>query len=409
MNPLEFAIDTVQRLRDAGFEALFAGGCVRDRLMGKQPKDYDVATSARPEQVREVFGRKGTIAIGASFGVISRIGPKSAGHIEIATFRRDFGYSDGRRPDRVEYSDARQDARRRDFTINGIFYDPLTGEYHDYVDGRADIEEKIVRAIGNPHERIAEDKLRMLRAVRFTATFDFALDSSTHEAVRAHAADIRLVSGERIAAEMRRMLIHPSRRKAVELLAETELLGNLVEGGGQETKNRANWQTRLKWLDGLGAETRFETAATILFNQTLKTLGVGPLAGRWRLSNAETASIAWIHSNWVTLTRGGHLPWSQIQPLLIHPDAGAALQLAEAAMGHQHVGIAFCKERLKWPAEKLDPAPLIDGGELQALGLRPGPAFAQIITQVRAGQLDGEIVTKADAQKKALELSADLY
>lgn len=408
MNPLEFAIDTVKRLRDAGFEALFAGGCVRDQLMGKQPKDYDVATNARPEQVREVFGRKGTIAIGASFGVISRIGPKSAGHIEIATFRRDFGYSDGRRPDRVEFSDAREDAQRRDFTINGIFYDPLAGEYHDYVDGRADIEEKIVRAIGNPHQRIAEDKLRMLRAVRFTATLNFALDSATHEAVRAHAGDLRFVSGERIAAEMRRMLIHPSRRRAAELLAVTELLGQLVEGGGRETQNRANWQTRLKWLEKLGAETRFETAATILFNQTLKADGVRPLAERWRLSNAETASITWIHANWVTLSRSGHLPWSQIQPLLVHPDAGVALQLAEAAMGPQHVGIAFCKERLKWPADKLNPAPLINGEELQALGLEPGPAFAQIIKQIRAWQLDGEIVTKAEAQKKALELSADL-
>lgn len=407
MTPSEFAFDTVRRLREAGFEALFAGGCVRDKLMGKTPKDYDVATNAAPDQVREVFGKKSTLAIGASFGVITRIGPKTAGTIEIATFRRDLGYSDGRRPDRVEFVDARADALRRDFTINGVFYDPLTDQYHDYVDGKADLELKIVRAIGDPHERIAEDKLRMLRAVRFATTLGFEIDPATQAAIRAHAHEIHLVSGERIAVELRKMLVHPRRRQAAELLAAFQLLSEIFVGGELETKNRANWRTRLKWLDRLGEQTRFETAVVVLLNQSLKAHGVLPIAQRLRLSNAETGSIEWIHQHWITLVRGEHMPWSEIQPLLVHPDASAALQLATAAMGEQHVGIAFCRQRMSWPIQRLNPPPLLDGSDLQALGLRPGPLFSKILKRIRADQLDGLLTSKSDAEKKALELAAE--
>src|SRR5437773_1180156 len=167
MTERDFAIQVVQRLRDAGYQALWAGGCVRDELLGLVPKDYDVATDARPEQVRRLFRR--TVAVGMSFGVVEVLGPRDNPEplrVQVATFRTDGHYTDGRRPDEVTFSSAREDALRRDFTINGMFFDPLRGELLDYVGGRADLEAKELRAIGEPAVRFSEDKLRLLRAVR---------------------------------------------------------------------------------------------------------------------------------------------------------------------------------------------------------------------------------------------------
>src|SRR5690349_3855336 len=165
-----FALDVARRLRERGYESLWAGGCVRDQLLGLTPKDYDVATNATPEQVRDLFGHRKTIAIGAAFGVISVIGPRPAGQIDVATFRRDSDTSDGRRPDAVTFTNAEEDARRRDFTINGLFFDPIDERVIDYVGGQEDLKRGVMRAIGEPAQRFDEDKLRMLRAVRFTAT-----------------------------------------------------------------------------------------------------------------------------------------------------------------------------------------------------------------------------------------------
>jgi poly(A) polymerase len=408
VTPYEFAIEIVKRLQAAGFQALFAGGCVRDELMGKPPKDYDVATNARPEEVRQLFGHQRTLAIGASFGVISVLGPKSAGQIDVATFRRDLSYSDGRHPDAIAFADAREDAQRRDFTINGLFFDPIAQQVLDFVGGKADLEERVVRAIGDPHQRIDEDKLRMLRAVRFAATLNFEIDEQTTAAVREHAAEIKIVSGERIGAEMRRMLTHANRHVAARLLVECDLLQNIVSGGERETSNRANWRSRLKWLEELGEKTRFETALVLLLAQTIKEEGIEPVAEQWKLSAAERKSCEWIHDHWLTLTRASHLPWSQIQPLLVHADAEAALQIAETTMGPLHVGVEFCRKRLSWPKEKLDPPALLNGSDLQALGLTPGPVFAKILSQIRDEQLDGLLNSRADAEKKALELAGQI-
>ncbi len=174
-----FAVWIVQKLHDAGFEALWAGGCVRDELLGLVPHDYDVATNATPDEVRSCFGTRRTLAIGAAFGVVTVLGGREEGQIEVATFRCDAAYSDGRRPDSVSFSTAREDALRRDFTVNGMFYNPLTHEVIDYVGGRRDLEAGVVRAIGNPLERFAEDKLRMLRAARLASTFGFRVDPDT--------------------------------------------------------------------------------------------------------------------------------------------------------------------------------------------------------------------------------------
>src|SRR5882757_9145104 len=168
-----FALEIAQKLRAAGYESLWAGGCVRDELLGITPKDYDVATSATPDQVRDLFGHRRTLPIGAAFGVVTVLGPRAAGQIEVATFRTDATYTDGRRPDSVHFTTAEHDAQRRDFTINGLFYDPIAKQVVDYVHGQNDLQAHIVRAIGDPHSRLSEDKLRLLRAVRFAAAFDF--------------------------------------------------------------------------------------------------------------------------------------------------------------------------------------------------------------------------------------------
>src|SRR5580704_16424891 len=175
----EFAVEIVRKLQEAGFRALWNGGCVLDFLMGRTPKDYDVATDARPETVRDLFGRRRTLAVGANFGVIIVVGTKASGNIEVATFRREGPYLDGRRPEHVDFTGPEEDARRRDFTINGMFYDPINEQVHDYVGGERDLAAGVVRAIGRAADRMAEDKLRMLRAVRFAATLEFQLDSAT--------------------------------------------------------------------------------------------------------------------------------------------------------------------------------------------------------------------------------------
>ena len=205
----QFALEVVSRLRAAGYQAFWAGGCVRDELLGRIPVDYDVATSAKPDEVRGVFGRRRTLAIGAAFGVITVLGPRDqadgglreAGQIEVATFRTDAAYTDGRHPAGVTFSSPEEDAQRRDFTINGLFLDPVTGEVHDYVGGREDLKAGVVRAIGVPAMRFGEDHLRMLRAVRFAAGFAFALDGETRAAIEKMTHLVTTVSPERIAAE----------------------------------------------------------------------------------------------------------------------------------------------------------------------------------------------------------------
>ncbi|MCS7304673.1 MAG: CCA tRNA nucleotidyltransferase [Thermoguttaceae bacterium] len=223
-----FAFYVVQKLQRAGFTAYWAGGCVRDQLLGYTPKDYDVATDARPGQIRRVFRRHKTLAVGADFGTITVVGPRGAGQVEVTTFRQEAEYSDGRHPDRVWFSSAQEDAQRRDFTINGIFYDPVRQEYIDYVGGQQDIHSRQIRAIGDPRKRFQEDKLRMLRAVRFAAVLGFTIEPATFQAIVQMADQILQVSAERIAGEMERLLTAPFRAEGVRLLVTTGLARPLL-------------------------------------------------------------------------------------------------------------------------------------------------------------------------------------
>src|SRR5579883_612390 len=220
----DFAIEVVRRLREAGHEALWAGGCVRDELLRLIPKDYDIATSALPEQVQKLFRR--TIALGMSFGVIEVLGPRSSEgvlKIQVATFRSDVAYSDGRRPDAVVFASAREDALRRDFTINGMFFDPLENRLIDYVGGQDDLRARLLRAIGDPARRVEEEKLRMLRAVRLAARFDLEIEPATAASIRTLAPRITVVSAERIAEELRKLLVDPHRARGMRLFMDLGL------------------------------------------------------------------------------------------------------------------------------------------------------------------------------------------
>ena len=411
MESRQFAIEVVKTLQSAGHQTYWAGGCVRDQLLDRTPKDYDVATSASPELVREVFGKSRTLPIGASFGVITVLGPKGSAvdPIEVATFRRDGGYSDGRRPDTIEFTDAKEDAARRDFTINGMFFDPVESKVIDYVGGKEDLKAQVVRAIGDPHARIEEDKLRMLRAVRFASTFQFELESATLEAVQQHASKIDVVSGERIGAEMRRMLAGPNRALAMELLRTSKLLAEILPAGESLYSDSENWELTLAALARL-EEPDFSTAAAIALRTIVaKEEGVREISDRWKLSNDERKSIQWICQNQESLAAAHQKRWSEVQPLLLHADAKRALAFVSAlasACEPQNSealeAVSFCRERLAWPEQELNPEPLLDGADLIKLGIDRGPKFKQILDAVRSAQLNGEIETVEQARELAV-------
>ncbi|MEM6654639.1 MAG: CCA tRNA nucleotidyltransferase [Planctomycetota bacterium] len=394
-----FAEQVVARLREAGHEALFAGGCVRDELLGRTPKDYDVATAALPDQVREVFGKRQTLAIGAAFGVITVLGPRSmrkdgAGQIEVATFRTDGDYSDGRRPDGVAFADAEHDARRRDFTINGLFYDPQRGEVIDYVGGQADLAAGVVRAIGDAEQRFAEDKLRMLRAVRFAATLGFEIDPATADAIRRHADELSVVSAERIGAEVRRMLVDASRVRAIDLLQTVGLrcliLPDLEKVNGEQFKQSMARLANLE-VPSLGL-----AIAALLFELAVAEDAIA-MARRLRLPNRDGEHAAWLIDSVGRIGAIERGAWSAVQPVIAHDGAEDAIALHEAIVGGPDAASRACRAKLRLPREQLDPPPLLTGGDLKTHGLAPGPNFSAWLTIVRAAQLDGEISTKAEA------------
>lgn len=397
----EFACQVVQNLRTAGYQALWAGGCVRDALLGMLPKDYDVATSATPAEVREVFGKRRTIPIGASFGVITVIGPKNGGNIEVATFRTDGHYSDGRRPDSVQFATPEIDASRRDFTINGLFYDPIADEVYDYVGGQADLEAGIVRAIGDPALRIAEDKLRMLRAIRFAARFDFEIDPATQAAIVNLAKKISQVSGERIGAEMQAMLVHPNRIAALKLLRESGLetwvLPEVASIAG------GTWQEALAVIRRLLSPDFPLVLAALLRDSPAGT--VATLARRWKLSNREVDRTTWLVETLPIGLTAHEVPWPKLQRILTHEAHAQLVALVEAIVGSQHPATIACHARLALPTQQLNPPPLVSGGDLIAAGFTPGPNFSRWLEAIRDAQLEGRIATRNEAIRLAQKLS----
>jgi poly(A) polymerase len=434
MTEREFAVTVVKRLREAGHQALWAGGCVRDERLGLTPKDYDVATDARPEDVRALFRR--TIAVGMSFGVVEVLGPKTdEGYlkVQVATFRSDVSYSDGRHPDQVVFSSAREDALRRDFTINGMFFDPLENQLIDFVGGQQDLDARVLRAIGDPGTRFAEDKLRLLRAVRIATRFDFRIDPATAAAIRSMAGQITVVSEERVADELRKQLACTQRARGMNLLHDLGLAAVILpeivpmKGLPQGPPGAATgdlWDHVLRVLDLLGADVPFTLAFAALLHDVGKPRTVGRTPDRYtfyyhehvgcrlaseiclrlKLSNAERERIEWLVEKHQVLCDARQMRTSKLKMLLVHPGIGELLALHRAdalASGRGVEHVEYCEFLLQqWSQEDLNPAPLLTGHDLTRHGLEPGPLFKRLLDAVREAQLEGTVTTP----KEALEL-----
>jgi poly(A) polymerase len=441
MTEREFALDVVRKLQSAGYTALWAGGCVRDELLGLTPQDYDIATSALPEQLRPLFRRRNEI--GAEFLVVQVIGPKGEDRewltVEVATFRAEGEYTDGRRPDKVVASTPEEDAKRRDFTVNGMFFDPVKNELIDFVGGRADLEAKILRAIGDPGARFTEDKLRILRAARMATRFDLAIEPATRDAAKRMAAQIRVVSAERIAEELRKLLTHPNRARGLRLLRELELIEPLLPElvptfalpqGPPAAPTGTLWDHIVRVVECLGVRASFPLALAAVLHDVGKPRvfartaekytfhgheKVGAematrIAKRLKLSNEETVRLCWLVEKHQYLAEAPTMRMSRLKPILVHPGIGELLELHRAdalASGKSLEHVEFCERILRdTPPEELNPPPVVTGEDLIAMGLKPGPEFKRLLDAVREAQLEGRVTTKAQGLALVKQLLA---
>ncbi|MBD3676404.1 MAG: CCA tRNA nucleotidyltransferase [Planctomycetaceae bacterium] len=405
----DFAVEVVQQLRDAGFQALWAGGCVRDLVLDHEPSDYDVATTATPEEVRSVFGGKRTVPVGESFGVILVLGPEDVEPIEVATFRREGEYVDGRRPESVEYCTPEEDAHRRDFTINGMFFDPLTETIHDYVGGERDLQDRILRCIGKPEDRFAEDKLRMLRAVRFAARFGFEMDPATAAAVRKHVSELTVVSIERITQELLKMLAHDNRRQAVEMCVELGLWPVILP----ELELPAEGAAEHRLLFSLLQQLESPSAELVLssLGHNLSNAAAHELARRLRLSNDQRERIVWLLEHRDDLKSPDQLPLHRLKRLLSHKYRDDLLEYTRARELVEQGSMQayeFCDHYLeRTPPEVLEPEPLLTGDDFIKAGMKPGKEFKILLDAVREAQLDEKISTSDEAWDLVEQLQSE--
>jgi poly(A) polymerase len=459
----------VRRLRDAGHVAFFAGGCVRDELLGLSPTDYDVATDATPARVRELFPR--TAEVGAAFGVV--LVKTDDAVVEVATFRSDGPYSDARRPDVVHFSDPRSDALRRDFTINALFLDPIAaadapsiqGHVVDYVGGLADLRARVLRAVGDADQRLAEDHLRALRAVRFAARLGLRIDPATESAIRRHTQELRGVSRERIGDELRRMMAHPSRAAAVRLLQRlgldapvldepsmpdcalhtlealsataptTTSVGTDAPGAGTTGATPSHDRppgaaaalgageapptgavqpgaaATGKERGGAGGEPHFAVCLAAWALDRHGPDGVGrDLALRWRralnLSNEETDILTECLSGYLGLSGEGWLalPVARQKRTAAKDWFPAAVRLLEARDPEAAARVRSRVGELQRTPGGLSPPPLLTGDDLVAMGMRPGRSFKAILDGVYDAQLEGRVRDRAGAMELARSL-----
>jgi poly(A) polymerase len=420
-------------LRGHGYDSYLVGGCVRDFLLGREPADYDVATSATPQEVMRLFPQ--TYAVGAQFGVVlvpvRRDGAEDKFSIEVATFRSDGVYSDGRHPDQVQFSsDARTDVQRRDFTINGLLLDPASQEVLDYVGGREDLQHGVIRTIGDASQRLSEDKLRMLRAVRFAARFGYTIEAQTFAAIRELAPQIHQVSHERVRDEILKMLTEGHARRAFELLDETALLDQVLpeikkmQGVQQPPQYHPEgdvWVHTLMLLEGLPANC----SKTLALGALLHDVGKPPtfrrapdrirfdqhaevgtkmaeeVCRRFRLSNDEIEQVSALVANHMRFGDVMRMKESTLKRFLRLPEFDEHLELHRLDCQGSHRDLAlydFAREKLRsLPAEQIRPAPLLTGDDLIQAGYQPGPSFKELLTAVEDAQLDGAIQTKEEA------------
>ncbi|HZQ19403.1 MAG TPA: CCA tRNA nucleotidyltransferase [Terriglobales bacterium] len=462
-----FAISVLRTLRERGHQAYLVGGCVRDLLLGREPADYDVATDAVPDEVMRIFPE--TYSVGVQFGVVlvpvpdslepadsseschfepsapnrERIGdaieePDFSGlhHkscVEVATFRCDIGYSDGRHPDAVRFSrDPREDVQRRDFTINGLLLDPLDDKVVDYVGGRDDLQAKIIRAIGDPALRFAEDKLRMLRAVRFAARFEYTIEPTTFAAIQRLAPQINQVSRERVRDELTRMLTEGHARRAFDLLDETGLLRQVLpeieamKGVEQPPEFHPEGDVFVHTLLMLEKLPK-PTPATLAWGVLLHDVGKPPtfrrapdrirfdeharvgtrmaeaICRRLRFANGETKQIAELVANHMRFGDVEHMKASTFKKFIRLPHFAQHLELhrLDCESSHRNLRLyEFTKDHIhKLPPEAIRPEPLITGDDLIEAGYAPGPQFKKILSVIEDAQLDGRLQSRVEAMQ----------
>ncbi|HUJ30385.1 MAG TPA: CCA tRNA nucleotidyltransferase [Candidatus Acidoferrum sp.] len=430
MNAREFANGICRTLRTAGYQAYLVGGCVRDILLGREPVDYDVATDATPQGVQRLFPN--SLAVGAQFGVI--IVAADSMQVEVATFRSDIGYSDGRHPDKVVYAKTpEEDVRRRDFTINALLLDPQTNEVLDFVGGRDDLRAGVIRAIGRPEQRFFEDKLRMIRAVRFAARFRYAIEAATFTAIVKLASQIHQVSPERLRDDLTKLLTEGAARRAFELLDDTALLPQVlpeiarmkgVEQPPQFHPEGDVWTHTLLMLEGLPAGCSPTLAWGVLLHDVGKPPTFKPPAGpggrirfdehvevgtkmaeeicrRLRFSNDDTEQIAALVANHLRFKDVPQMKPSTLKRFvrLNRFDEHLELHRLDCTASHGNLeNYEFVRRFLaETPPEVVKPPRLLTGDDLRALGYKPGPQYKEILDAVEEAQLDGRLVDREEA------------
>ena len=396
----------VETLRRHGYTAYFAGGCVRDRLLCVPAKDFDVATDARPDAVQTLFSR--TIPVGVQFGVCLVV--VNGQTVEVATFRADGRYLDGRRPATVRFTTAQEDARRRDFTINGMFYDPISDRIIDYVNGQADLESGVVRAIGDPVARFVEDRLRLLRAVRFAARLGFTIAPSTRAAIMESAATVTSVAWERIGDEVVKLLTEGGACYGFGLLAETGLLDRILPELAGPSAEFTRTLSMLNQVDRCTASgERVALAALLLDAAQQAAHGSDPrraefaagVCRRLKRSRATWERVAFLVANYARVLEAPQLPTPALKRLLRHEgiyDLLALSRLHAATENQETVAADFCNAKLdsSSPAD-LHPPRLVDGHDLLRLGFARGPQLATMLREIEDAQLAGQLNDRTDA------------
>jgi putative nucleotidyltransferase with HDIG domain len=436
MTPRELAEEICSVLVGAGHQAYLVGGCVRDLLLGREPADYDVATDARPERVQQLF--PASLAVGAKFGVIVVV--EDSVEVEVATFRSDLGYSDGRHPDRVAYSDSpEQDVERRDFTINGLLMDPRSRRVLDFVAGRVDLDAGIVRAIGRPERRFAEDKLRMVRAIRLAARFGFTIEQDTFAAIRNLAPEILEVSAERLRDELTKLLVEGAARPGFELLDRSGLLEALLpeiarmKGVAQPPQFHPEgdvWIHTLLMLEKLPAGCAPTLAWGVLLHDVGKPSTFAPADGpggrirfdnhvevgvrmaeeicrRLRFSGDDTEQVAALVANHLRFKDVFAMRSSTLKRFVRLPAFDQHLELHRLDCLASHGSLEsydFVQRFLaETPAEEVRPPRLLTGNDLIAMGYRPGPVFKEILQAVEDAQLEGAVGSREAAVRMVEE------
>jgi poly(A) polymerase len=428
MDPKSAATDIARRLQTAGHTAYFAGGCVRDELLGLHPHDYDIATSAKPAEVQKLFPH--TQAVGAHFGVILVMEHGRA--FEVATFRSDHEYLDGRRPEMVTFSTPEEDATRRDFTINGMFHDPVADRFIDFVGGQADLQASTLRAIGDPVARFREDKLRLLRAIRFAARFDYKIEKLTWEAIQAHAADLHAVSAERIREELVKILAHPNRVLGFDLLDRSGLLKEILpeietlKGCEQPPQFHPEGDVFVHtraMLELLPPDAPATLALAVLFHDIGKppTFRYHADEDRIRFSGHDRVGAAMTEKVMERLRFSRHdiervaeavrqhmvfkdvqnMRTAKLKRFMARENFDEELELHRVDCQSSHGALDnydFLKTKAEeFANEPLIPPPLVTGRDLIALGWKPGPHFGPILETIQTAQLEGTLATPEEA------------